>query len=170
MAFITKNANTLLLLLIIISATTLVTATVYFQSNFERLNMLYNNKMALLENVSNALESRQASLARIEHELELKSARETDFTQKYSEIRETKDVLEKTAEQLKSENTVLQEDNAKKESALKKKDDEVKDRENKILNLQGAMNEIQRQYDEINFKYVKIKQDACTNYNATKYC
>ena len=170
MAFITNNANLILLLLIVISATTLVAATVYFQSNFERLNVQYTDKLSKLNAVSKDLEDKQAALARIESELSLKSARESDITSKYTEIRESKDTLEKTNVQLQQDHDAKKEELKKKESVIKTMDDTIKDRDNKIANLQGGINEIQRQFDDINFKYVKIKQDACQNYNATKYC
>jgi len=170
MAFITKNANLLLLFLIVVSATTLVAATVYFQSNFERINLLYNDKLAKLNQVSKDLEDKQAALARIENELTLKSARETDISQKYTEIRDTTDSLKKSNEDLKQENRNLGEEISKKTSVIKTMDDTIKDRENKITNLEGALNEEQRKFDEITFSLAKVKKDVCSNYNVTKYC
>jgi len=84
MSFITKNANLLLLLLIVVSAMGLVGATVYFQSNFSKINTQYANKLAELDKVSKNLEERQLLLEKTGAELKLKTARETEIGEKYT--------------------------------------------------------------------------------------
>lgn len=94
MAYITKNTNLLLLALIIVSAIALAIASIYFQNNFEKINNEYNQKLAQLSNVSKQLEQEQAVLTKIRDELSLKSEREVQFTEKYTEIKGEKETLE----------------------------------------------------------------------------
>ena len=77
MGFITKNANILLLFLILLSSVALVLATVFFQSNFDKINTEYNEKMAKLEEVSKKLKEYTT-------ELTIKEEREKEMTEHYS--------------------------------------------------------------------------------------
>ncbi len=118
MAYITRNANVLLLFLILISAAALVAATVFFQENFDRINTAYNSKLTQLNKVTEDLEEKQTALDRIRSELVLKSAREEEFTQQYTEVREEKDVLKEEKDQLTIVKASLETELADTESTL----------------------------------------------------
>ncbi len=100
MAYITRNANIILLFLILISASALVAATVFFQENFDRINTAYNSKLAQLNQVSEDLKEKQAALDQIRTELTLKAAREEEFTSQYTTIKTEKTRLEGEKKQL----------------------------------------------------------------------
>ncbi|MEM2916161.1 MAG: hypothetical protein QXT19_02280 [Candidatus Woesearchaeota archaeon] len=100
MAYITRNANIILLFLILISASALVAATVFFQENFDRINTAYNSKLAQLNQVTKDLEEKQAALEQIKSELTLKAAREEEFSHQYATVKEEKTVLESEKKQL----------------------------------------------------------------------
>lgn len=100
MAYITRNANIVLLFLILISAVALVAATVFFQENFDRINRAYNTKLTQLNEVTKDLQEKQAALDQIKNELTLKAAREEEFTQQYTTVREERTKLTGEKEQL----------------------------------------------------------------------
>lgn len=100
MAYITRNANIVLLFLILISATALVAATVFFQENFDRVNKAYESAKTNLAEINKDLGAKQQALETIKNELGLKSAREEEFTQQYSTVREQKTQLEGANTQL----------------------------------------------------------------------
>lgn len=100
MAYITRNANIFLLFLILISAGALVAATVFFQENFDRINTAYNIKLTQLNDVTQDLKEKQAALDQIKSELTLKAAREEEFTQQYTTVKEEKVTLEGEKKQL----------------------------------------------------------------------
>ncbi len=100
MAYITRNANIFLLFLILISAGALVAATVFFQENFDRINTAYNIKLAQLNDVTQDLKEKQSALDQIKNELTLKAAREEEFTQQYTTVKEEKVTLEGEKKQL----------------------------------------------------------------------
>ncbi len=100
MGFITKNANIILLFLILVSATALVGATVFFQMNFERINTEYNQKVQQLQSISKELETEQALLSKIKSELSVKSEREQQLGEKFTEVKENKEQLETQKQQL----------------------------------------------------------------------
>lgn len=109
MAYITRNTNLVLLFLILISAGGLVAATVFFQENFDRLNQAYDSKLQQLEQVTKDLQEKQAALQKIQNDLALKSAREEEFTQQYTSIREQKTMLEGEKEKLTKTAKTLEE-------------------------------------------------------------
>jgi chromosome segregation ATPase len=100
MAYITRNANIVLLFLILISAGALVAATVFFQENFDRINTAYNSKLTQLNQVTDDLKEKQAALDTIKNELTLKAAREEQFSQQYSTVKTEKTQLEGEKKQL----------------------------------------------------------------------
>ncbi len=100
MAYITRNANIVLLFLILISASALVAATVFFQENFDRINTAYNSKMTQLSEVTKDLAEKQQALDQIKSELTLKAAREEEFSQQYSTVKTEKTTLEGEKKQL----------------------------------------------------------------------
>jgi chromosome segregation ATPase len=103
MSFINKNANIVLLFLIIIATVALVGATVFYQKNFEKINEKYSTKLAELQNVSEELSSKQLLLNETQATLELKTEREEAFTEKYTEVKVEKEVLEEDVEELTDE-------------------------------------------------------------------
>jgi len=110
MAFITKNANMILLFLIVLSSTSLVAATVFFQSNFDRINEEYNLKLSELNRISKDLDAKQTLLKKLESEISVKEEREEKLGEQFSEIKSTaeqlasqKKQLQLTAEQLEKE-------------------------------------------------------------------
>ncbi len=100
MSYITRNANLILLFLIVLVATSLVGATVYFQSSFDDINKEYSQKLAELNNVSQQLEQYRSILSKAKEELQLKLAREEEFTNKFTEVRTTATQLEQDKSRL----------------------------------------------------------------------
>ena len=100
MAYITRNANIVLLFLILISAGALVAATVFFQENFDRINTAYSSKLTQLNQVTKDLEEKQAALDMIKNELTMKAAREEEFTSQYTTVKTEKVQLEGEKKQL----------------------------------------------------------------------
>ena len=103
MTYITKNANLLLLFLIVLIASTLVGATVFFQSRFTKVNDQYTTKLAELENVTKQVEDYRGVLQKTQVELELKQNREDQFTEKYTAAKATTDQLQKTTDELQTQ-------------------------------------------------------------------
>ena len=93
MSYITRNANLILLFLIFIIASTLVGATLYFQNRFDDVNSEYDSKLAELKNVTAQVESYREVLQKAQVELELKQNREEQFTEKYTEAKQTSETL-----------------------------------------------------------------------------
>ena len=93
MSYITRNANLILLFLIFIIASTLVSATLFFQNRFSNINEEYDSKLAELKNVTAQVESYREVLQKAQVELELKQSREEQFTEKYTEAKQTSDAL-----------------------------------------------------------------------------
>lgn len=118
MAYITRNANIVLLFLILISAGALVAATVFFQENFDRLNKAYTTKLTQLNEVTKDLQEKQAALEQIKSELTLKAAREEEFTQQFTTVREEKTKLAGEKEQLTKLTTDLESELSETQSAL----------------------------------------------------
>jgi chromosome segregation ATPase len=118
MAYITRNANIVLLFLILISASALVAATVFFQENFDRINTAYNSKLSQLNQVSEDLKERQAALDQIKTELTLKSAREEEFTSQYTTVKTEKTQLEGEKKQLTQVKQSLEQELESTESEL----------------------------------------------------
>ncbi|HIH42341.1 TPA: hypothetical protein HA246_01725 [Candidatus Woesearchaeota archaeon] len=94
MSFINRNANLILLFLIVGSAVALVGLTVFFQRNFTDVNLRYNEKLGALKNISDTLERQQSLVIQAKQELDLLRARDVDFSQKFTSVKETKEGLE----------------------------------------------------------------------------
>ncbi len=118
MAYITRNANIVLLFLILISASALVAATVFFQENFDRINTAYNSKLTQLNQVSDDLKEKQAALDQIRTELTLKAAREEEFTSQYTTVKTEKTQLEGEKKQLTQVKQSLEQELESTESEL----------------------------------------------------
>ncbi|MBS3158239.1 hypothetical protein J4206_03045 [Candidatus Woesearchaeota archaeon] len=100
MSFINRNANLILLFLIVGSAVALVGLTVFFQRNFTDVNLRYNEKLGALKNISDTLEKQQSLVIQAKQELDLLRARDVDFSQKFTSVKETKEGLEDERQKL----------------------------------------------------------------------
>lgn len=148
MAYITRNANILLLFLILISAGALVAATVFFQENFDRINRGYTTKLTQLTEVSKDLEQKQAALDQIKSELTLKSAREEQFTQQYTDV--------------KTEKTTLEGQKAQLDKANKDLSKEVSDAKSNLISAQNALEASEGENARLKVDLVKAISDAVT--------
>lgn len=90
----TKQASLALLGLLFLTAAALTGATVFFQQRFDNINQAYQEKLDDLNKVSKELEARQAALETTQEELQLKTEREEEFSQRYTEVRDVKETLE----------------------------------------------------------------------------
>jgi chromosome segregation ATPase len=152
MAYITRNANIMLLFLILVSAAALVGATVFFQENFDRLNSAYSIKLSQLGDVSKDLADKQSALDQIKSELTLKSAREEEFTHQYTDVKTEKTQLEGEKKSLTQQNTDL--------------GHQVQDTKSQLMStqstLEAAQNEnalIKSQLAEAQANVIKLKKD-----------
>ncbi len=135
MGFITKNANMILLFLIMLSAASLVGATVFFQMNFEKINTEYNQKLQQLKTVSTQLQAQQALLDSIKGELSVKSEREQQLGQKFTEVKTTKEQLETQTKQLETTKEQLQSELQNTESTLRDAQEDVEAKKTQIDTL-----------------------------------
>lgn len=103
MAYITRNANILLLFLIVLCAIFLVGVALFAASQISSLNTKYQDKVSNLKDVESDLQSKIKLLEQVKQELKLKQERETSFTQKYSEVRGEKETLEQERDRLSTE-------------------------------------------------------------------
>lgn len=147
MGFITKNANIVLLFLIVLSATSLVGATVFFQMNFDRINTEYNQKLDQLKLVSQELEEREAVLNQIKGELVLKSEREEELGEKFTEVREEKESLELTREQLENANAQLESELESSETLLRETQLELDAKKDVIKTLEAEVADLETRLD-----------------------
>lgn len=118
MAYITRNANIVLLFLILISASALVAATVFFQENFDRVNKAYESAKTNLAEINKDLGAKQQALETIKNELTLKSAREEEFTQQFTTVREERNELEGENKQLEQVKDSLESELEETQSTL----------------------------------------------------
>lgn len=118
MSFMKRNANLLLLGLIVIASIGIVGATLYFQNTFENINAEYNTKIDDLKKARQELEKQEQVLQQIQAELQLKEARESNFTAVYTEIKQEKENLTLSVDQLEelSERLKISEAQAKEEA------------------------------------------------------
>lgn len=118
MSYITRNANILLLFLIIISSTALVGATVYFQSNFDKINEAYGLKLEQLNKISGELDKQKITLKEVSSELSVKTAREQQLGEQYQEVQTEKESLKTQKDHLTKQNTALEAEIIETESEL----------------------------------------------------
>lgn len=155
MSFITKNANSILLLLLIISSAALIGATIFFQLNFERINDEYNYKLSELQKVSTELETHQELLNKIKSELSVKTAREQEFSEKYTDIRTTKETLETQKQKLTAQKEELTSDLQKTATELTSTKAELESKKDRIDTLETELTELEDDYDAC----IRIKND-----------
>ncbi len=167
MGFITNNANMLLLVLIVTSAVILVAATVFFQTNFDRINNEYQDKLGKLNEVSRELEERENVLKNVKEELTLKSVRESDFTDKYTSIRGEKEQLETTKKSLETTKANLEGKLDESEKRLILKSQELESKQNMIEERDAQIQQLNSHLTNEKLKMKKCDRelDAC---NAAK--
>lgn len=172
MGFITKNANTILLFLILLSAVALVGATIFFQTNFERINTEYNQKLQQLQVVSKELDTQQAILSKIKSELSLKAAREEELGEKFTEVRETKEQLEVTKQQLERSKEQLETELENTEGVLRNTQTELEAKKDVITTLTGENDKLSSQLNVCENKRddYKDERDSCVTAKALCTC
>lgn len=172
MSFITKNANVVLLFLIILSATALVGATVFFQTNFERINTEYNQKVLKLNDVSTQLEAKQQLLDKIQSDLALKTEREEQLGEKFTEVKETATTLEGQKKQLERTNEQLETELESTEGILRDTRVELDAKKDIITTLTGENNQLKSKLDvaEDQRDDYKRERDNCLTAKAACTC
>ncbi len=119
MAYITRNANLILLFCIVLSLTFLIGTTVFYQTNISRLNEEYGTKVDELKVVEKELNTKIKILDQVKKDLKLKSEREESFTEQFTEIRGEKETLAQEKERLSSERDSLEKQLADAKEAKK---------------------------------------------------
>lgn len=154
MSYITKNANLLLLFLIVLIAGSLVGATLYFQARFTNVNTEYDTKLAELKNVTEQVNAYQETLKKAQLELELKSTREEQFTEKYTEAKQTTEQLQKSTAELEADVNDLTLQLADKTKALSDANEknaelaaDLKDEQKKVANLEDDVDDLGDEVD-----------------------
>lgn len=169
MGFITKNANILLLFLILISAIALVFSTIFFQSNFDKVNSEYAVKMQELQKASGELNTTLQILQNYRSELTLKSEREKEFTEQYSEVQGEKQKIESEKNELSSQKQTLESELSYTESELLKVKNDLSSKISLVSTLetdlsecvydkdafQSALSTKETELDECNLKLVE---------------
>jgi chromosome segregation ATPase len=110
MSFINRNANLILLTLIVVSAIALTAATVFFQNNFEDVNSRYNTKLSELNQITDELIEYKAILDETKEEISLLRLRDEDFTEKFTDMKDTAISLEGEKSNLEKERSALKND------------------------------------------------------------
>lgn len=139
MSFINKNANLVLLFLIIISAIALVGATVFFQTRFEDINSEYTQKLEQLRLVSADLEQQQALLNKIKADLNIKNEREQALGEQFTEVKETKELLETQKQNLETRKQELETELEDTESSLQNTQSELEAKKTLVAQLTGEV-------------------------------
>jgi chromosome segregation ATPase len=129
MAYITRDANYVLLFLIVIAIIIIVGVTIFYKKNFEELNEEYTLKLDELNRISEELAQKQSLLNETQLELGLKAKREEDFTTKYTEIKGEKDVLEGEKATLEGQKADLEDELLDRESELRGAKSDIQDLE-----------------------------------------
>jgi chromosome segregation ATPase len=166
MSFINKNANIILLFLIIIATLCLVGATVFYQKNFEKINVRYNEKLAELQNITSELVQKQTALNETQATLALKSEREEVFTEKYTEVEEEKETLESENEELEGEVSTLSANLETAEAELETIRGELVVERTRTAQLTGQVEDLQSEVsdleDDVDYWQDKYTAGNCT--------
>lgn len=172
MSFITKNANMILLFLIMLSAVSLVGATVFFQMNFEKINTEYNQKLQQLQVVSKELQTQQALLDKIKSELNLKSEREEQLGERFTEVKSTAEQLETQKQQLETSKEQLESELENTEGLLTSTRVELEAKKDVIDTLTGENDKLEAQLNVCENKRddYKDEKDACLAAKALCTC
>src|SRR5574341_636348 len=159
MGFITKNANMILLFLIMLSAASSVGATVFFQMNFEKINTEYNQKVQQLQLVSKDLQTQQALLDKIKAELTVKTEREEQLGERFTEVKTTKEQLETQKVALERSKEQLESELATTESSLRSTQSELEAKKDLVATLTGENDKLSSQLDVCEDQRDNYKED-----------
>lgn len=172
MAFITKNANMILLFLIVLSSTSLVAATVFFQSNFDRINEEYNQKLNELNRISKDLEAKQVLLNKLESEISVKEQREEKLGEQFSEVKSTAEQLATQKKQLELTAEQLEEELENTELLLRDTRSELETKKTQVAALTAENAQLDTKLDvceDLRDQY-KQQRDACVAAKALCTC
>ena len=172
MGFITKNANMILLFLIMLSAASLVGATVFFQMNFEKINTEYNQKVQQLQVISKDLQTQQALLDKIKGELTIKTERETQLGEKFTEVKTDKEQLETQKSALENAKEHLTSELETTQSTLRSTESELEAKKGVISTLQSDNDLLGAKLNVCGNQRDKYKndKDACVTAKALCTC
>lgn len=172
MAFITKNANMILLFLIVLSSTSLVAATVFFQANFDRINEEYNSKLSELNRISKDLETKQTLLNKLESEISVKEEREEKLGEQFSEVKSTAQQLETQKKQLEMTAEQLEEELENSEMLLRDTQNELSAKKDQVNSLTAENAQLDTKLDvceDLRDQY-KQQRDSCEAAKAQCTC
>ena len=158
MGFITKNANILLLFLILISSIALVFSTVFFQSNFDKINKEYTDKMSELQKASSELNTTLQILQNYRQELALKSEREKEFSEQYTVVESEKKKIVSEKEQLATEKQTIESQLNSAKADLTKALNDLASKTTLAANLEDDLTECEADRDDY-----KAQRDAKEN-------
>ncbi len=170
MGFITKNANMILLFLIMLSAASLVGATVFFQMNFEKINTEYNQKVQQLQLISKDLQTQQALLDKIKAELTVKTEREEQLGEKFTEVKTTKEQLETQKVALERSKEQLESELETTESSLRSTQSELEAKKDLVTTLTGENDKLSSQLDVCGDQRDNYKRDKDNCLTAKALC
>lgn len=172
MGFITKNANMILLFLIMLSAASLVGATVFFQMNFEKINTEYNQKVQQLQVISKDLQTQQALLDKIKAELTVKTEREEQLGERFTEVKTTKEQLEGQKAALETSKEQLEGELENTETALRSTQSELEAKKDLVTTLTAENDKLDSQLNvcEDQRDDYKSDKDACLTAKALCTC
>ncbi|OYT32660.1 hypothetical protein B6U93_01025 [Candidatus Woesearchaeota archaeon ex4484_78] len=159
MSFINKNASIVLLVFLLISAAALVGATVFFQLNFDKINNEYSAKISQLKQASEELQVQQELLSKVKEELALKSAREEEFSEKFSSVRSEKEALASEKSKLEAQKKSLTKELEDTESELLAAKSEIESKKEIINNLNADIAQLQLDFDACVDKKDEYKAD-----------
>lgn len=170
MGFITKNANMILLFLIMLSAASLVGATVFFQMNFEKINTEYNQKVQQLQLISKDLQTQQALLDKIKAELTVKTEREEQLGERFTEVKTTKEQLETQKVALERSKEQLESELETTESTLQSTQSELEAKKDLVATLTGENDKLSSQLDVCGDQRDNYKRDKDNCLTAKALC
>ncbi len=145
MAYITKNANILLLFLIVLCAVFLVGLALFSTSQINSVNSKYLDKVNKLKEVEDDLTSKIKLLESVKAELKLKAEREASFTQKYSDVRNEKETVQQQNDRLTVE----------KKNAL----DNLASTQNDLVEARNRLNFDEAQIQQLNTQVTGLQND-----------
>jgi|GEM_PF-4919356 len=148
MSYVTKNANLLLLFFLVLALTLIAGASVYAVQSYTRLNVVYDTKVAELTNITTQLERYQKVLENARSELQLKSAREDQFTKNYQEVQQTKEELEDERDSLRAAKTDL-------EASVRDLAFKVSARDTQIASLQASVKQLN---DDVTYQKGRVSK------------
>ena len=149
MSYINRNANLVLLFLIVLSVTFLVGVTVFYQNNYGDITTDYNDKLSMLDKRQKEVDNLKKILEDTRKDLELKGQRESEFTDKFTEIKGEKEQLATAKEQLESSKKSL-------ESQVKDQAKDLSDAKAELTYEKKASKDLESQNEALR---VRVSQD-----------